>query len=147
MLLNSLGGIEKSLIYGKNSYGDWIIVSNYYDYVLVSCKKDAQFDEIVLYRLEDGEGNYFAIVSPDGLYEYNVKDASDSSAYYIFNGCGKVKYVSSSGEVIYAYKIIELDGTTFKHKLEFTAEDGTSFNVILDLSSSSQDDWNISKAQ
>ena len=147
VLLNSLGGIEKSLIYGKNSYGDWIIVSNYYDYVLVSCKKDTKFDEIVLYRLEDGEGNYFAIVSPDGLYEYNVKDASDSSAYYIFNGCGKVKYVSSSGEVVYAYKIIELDGTTFKHKLEFTAEDGTSFNVILDLSSSSQDDWNISKAQ
>lgn len=143
VVLNANGEVVDTLIYGKNTYGDWVVVSNYYDYVFLSCEENTQFDEVVLYRLTDDHGNHYAIVSPDGLYKYNVKDASDFTAYFIFNGCGEVKRVSSSGEItVYNYKIVKLDETTFKHTLEFTDKDGTIYSVTLDLSDS-QANWKV----
>ena len=146
VLLKASGEIEKTFIYSKNDYGHWIVISSFYEYVLVSCDKNTKLNSNDLYLLKDDGGNYFAIISPDGLYGYKVKDALDPDTYYLFDGCGEVKCVTSGETVIvYNYKIIKLN-ETFKHLLEFTTKDGSvTFRVILDLSGS-QDSWNISKS-
>ena len=145
VVLNASGERVQTLIYGTNYYGDWRVIFNDYEYVFVECEENTEFEETVLYRLKEGD-KYFAIVSPDGLYRYEAKDSSDHDTRYIFNGCGEVRCVLSSGEIkIYTYKIVKLN-TTFKHELEFTDENGT-YSVILDLSSSYYEDWNITFVQ
>ena len=149
VVLGANGSVEATYIYRRNIYGDWALSYNYnnyvYNYVLVNFTNSNKFDGVVLYSLIDDEGKYYAIIVPDGFYNFRVKDADNTTAYYVFNGYGSVKFVSGSETVIYGYELINSDETNFKYTFKFTDnESGEVFTAVLDLSVSS-DNWNIKK--